>query len=638
LTRPPTLNSCILLLLCLAANTSICLGFQQQQLFSRIGRFGPTTSYPLRQMEDLSGDDDDDTKKKKVVIVGGGIGGLATAARIQSMLPNCEVTIVEKNAEIGGRCGSFSLALENGGTFRHERGPSLLLLPDVYREVFTSCSKSGKTAEDYGLKMAQCVPAYQVVFEDGSRLNVGFPRLATEKMSLEEVESRRIMDSLEPDGSIKWDDYMRATSAFLDCGLPNFIEERLDLGSFPSFLQEALRDFGKAWPLKPHSDVLDAIFESEKLKALASFQDLYVGLEPYRNKAQVGGGVFQSTAPAVFGLLAAIELHPSNSKSGVFAPIGGFGKVADALGELGKELGTKVTLNTMVTSIEEDGVYIQHNNNKDDGEQEFLAADLIICNADLPYATKSLLVDRPKSASGKTTTATFDWDDQFSFSSGVIAFHWSTKRRYNDALNTHNVFMIAGSQSQAELSWKTLRTNDGNVDENTPFNFYVHRASDTDPSAAPDGCDAIMVLVPCRTLLRDPDCANLPRDKALQKYKEQFSEEVIDKARKAVFRRLSVIESLKDLEQDILEEVVDTPATWADQFHVGAGTPFALSHGFAQLSLTRPGAGYSKDKKKNLLYCGASSRPGNGVPLVLIGAKQVAEKAIAKLTQQEDDR
>ena len=58
------------------------------------------------------------------------------------------------------------------------------------------------------------------------------------------------------------------------------------------------------------------IFSSEKMRALASFQDLYVGLEPYRNDALLGGGVLKSTAPAVFGLLAAIELHPSNEKSG----------------------------------------------------------------------------------------------------------------------------------------------------------------------------------------------------------------------------------------------------------------------------------------------------------------------------------
>jgi hypothetical protein len=52
------------------------------------------------------------------------------------------------------------------------------------------------------------------------------------------------------------------------------------------------------------------------MKALASFQDLYVGLEPFRNNVLVGGGVLRSTAPAIFGLLAAIELHPSNDKSG----------------------------------------------------------------------------------------------------------------------------------------------------------------------------------------------------------------------------------------------------------------------------------------------------------------------------------
>jgi hypothetical protein len=52
------------------------------------------------------------------------------------------------------------------------------------------------------------------------------------------------------------------------------------------------------------------------MRALASFQDLYVGLEPYRNQKQIGGGVWTSTAPAVFGLLAAIELHPTNHHSG----------------------------------------------------------------------------------------------------------------------------------------------------------------------------------------------------------------------------------------------------------------------------------------------------------------------------------
>ena len=62
--------------------------------------------------------------------------------------------------------------------------------------------------------------------------------------------------------------------------------------------------------------MLDDTFVSNKMKALASFQNLYVGLEPYRNDDQIGGGVLKKTAPAVFGLLAAIELHTTNKKAG----------------------------------------------------------------------------------------------------------------------------------------------------------------------------------------------------------------------------------------------------------------------------------------------------------------------------------
>ena len=52
------------------------------------------------------------------------------------------------------------------------------------------------------------------------------------------------------------------------------------------------------------------------------------------------------------------------------------------------------------------------------------------------------------------------------------------------------------------------------------FNFYVHRAGKTDDTACPDGCDAIMVLVPCPTLARNEDFASLPRDKAIAAYEE----------------------------------------------------------------------------------------------------------------------
>ena len=193
---------------------------------------------------------------------------------------------------------------------------------------------------------------------------------------------------------------------------------------------------------------------------MASFQDLYVGLEPYKNEGKLAGGVLSSTAPAVFGLLAAIELHPNNKNAGVFAPIGGFQSVTNAFEKLLDELGVEIQCDTTVSKVTNDGVWVRPN---DANEASFLASDLTIVNADLPYAKNSLLSkdkseqvqDGETAKSFPPSTDKFDWDDKFSFSSGVISFYWSLNKPL-DALNTHNVFLSTKSRSEAEASWKVL--------------------------------------------------------------------------------------------------------------------------------------------------------------------------------------
>jgi len=580
-----------------------------------------------------------ESNHQRVVIIGAGVGGLATAARVSSQLPNTEVIVLEKNDcnKLGGRCGSFDIDIPGVGLFRHERGPSLLLLKDEYEQLFTDCSRDEKTAKSYGLDMKQCIPAYQVVFEDGDTIPIGFPRSkCAQGLSLDEIkdiqileqESIRKFNNLEPNGFDKWQDYLDTCAAYLDCGLPNFIEERLDVPSFPAFLREALRE-GR-WPLQPHSTMLSSLFESPKMIALASFQDLYVGLSPYINKGQMGGGVLRKTAPAVFGLLAAIELHPTNKRAGVFAPVEGFRQVAESIYKLCIDNNVKFQFDSSVTSITDEGVYYI-NKEESDTEKKFIDADLIICNADVPYATETIT---RSDHSNDEYQERYDWNDKFDFSSGVIAFHWSVSKRL-DALNTHNVFMSANTTSDAEDSWAVLRDDDiqstsaSSSMKGTPFNFYVHRAGMTDNTACPSGCDSIMVLLPCQGLVRQKELASLPRKEAMEAYKQQFNTDVINNAREAVLDRLSVLKGLENLDEIILNEVIDTPQTYADYYNVGAGVPFGLSHGLGQLSLTRPGA--KSKSHNNVLFVGASSRPGNGVPLVLIGAKQVTRKATEKL-------
>merc|ERR1711865_1363331 len=98
-------------------------------------------------------------QQQHVLIVGGGVGGLAVAARIAAAATTAtKVTILEKNAAIGGRCGSFwvsdllqqdnmkNTARSTSTAFRHEQGPSLLLLPHIYEEIFTATTAAAAAA------------------------------------------------------------------------------------------------------------------------------------------------------------------------------------------------------------------------------------------------------------------------------------------------------------------------------------------------------------------------------------------------------------------------------------------------------------------------------------------------------------
>ena len=139
-----------------------------------------------------------------------------------------------------------------------------------------------------------------------------------------------------------------------------------------------------------------------------------------------------------------------------------------------------------------------------------------------------------------------------------------------------------------------------------------------------------MILVPCPILQRNPKMSRAMREDALAYYNSTITPAMIDAARNAVLHRMAVVES--DLKSHIMHEFVDTPASFAGSYHVAAGTPFALSHGLGQLSLARPGAGTGN--LPNVLYVGASSRPGNGVPLVLVGAELAAKQAQNVLQRQ----
>ena len=71
------------------------------------------------------------------VVIGAGFGGIASAIRLRAM--NYNVTLIEKNSDLGGRARTF---YKNGYTF--DAGPTVITAPYLLDELFTLFKKDIK--------------------------------------------------------------------------------------------------------------------------------------------------------------------------------------------------------------------------------------------------------------------------------------------------------------------------------------------------------------------------------------------------------------------------------------------------------------------------------------------------------------
>ena|SRR5687768_11389497 len=95
------------------------------------------------------------------IVIGAGIGGLAAAGRLARA--GYKVTIVEKAATPGGRA-----SLVEQGDYRFDGGPTLFLMPQVFRETYAAL---GERMEDH-LELTRLDPTYKVHFHDGTSLDL----------------------------------------------------------------------------------------------------------------------------------------------------------------------------------------------------------------------------------------------------------------------------------------------------------------------------------------------------------------------------------------------------------------------------------------------------------------------------------
>ena len=97
----------------------------------------------------------------RVAVVGAGLGALAAAARLAAL--GHAVTVLEQAPQVGGKLGWYA---RDGHGF--DTGPSLVTLPQLYRDLFAA---TGGPLED-AVDLVRLDPAVAYRFTDGTRLSV----------------------------------------------------------------------------------------------------------------------------------------------------------------------------------------------------------------------------------------------------------------------------------------------------------------------------------------------------------------------------------------------------------------------------------------------------------------------------------
>lgn len=485
------------------------------------------------------------SRRLDVVVVGAGLGGLSAAAHL--VAAGHSVTIVERDAIPGGRAGMIS-----ADGFHLDNGPTVLTMPGLLADTFAA---AGAHMADF-VTIAPVDPMYRACYADGSTL---FVRHGREAMT---EEIRQFSNGHEAEAFGRFCDWLEQLyrvemAHFIDA---NF-NSPLDLLKPWRAGLELVRmgGFGKL------GRKVASFFHDERLQRIFSFQSMYAGLAPYE-------------ALSLYAVITYMD-----SVEGVFVPHGGMHAMATGLAAAVEKAGVTIRYDSPVTRIVRTSSGAVAGVDIDGGEH--LSADVVVCNADLPVAYRTLLDDvaAPRAArNGKYSPSCVLWV------AGVRGLPPA------DAAH-HNIHF----GHDWDASFKAL-IHDGVRMPDPSILVTLHSLDDA--TLAPEGCSSIYVLEPTPNLDGRVDWSR-ERDRITESMRTKVA-------------------SLGYPTDVVVERIYD-PLDW-QAMGMERGTPFALAHTFRQTGPFRPN---NIDKRvPGLVFTGSSTLPGVGVPMVLISGKLAAER------------
>ena len=315
---------------------------------------------------------------------------------------------------------------------------------------------------------------------------------------------------------------------------------------------------------------LERNFDSQEVKVIFSLVSFFLGSTPFQT-------------PAVYSLLNYTELQ----HDGYWNVQGGMYKIVEAIKSILDSKGARFHFNTEIASLESNGGKVTAAI-ATDGRR--FTADHIVCNADAA-AFRGKVLNRKRFDAPKL--------DKMEWTLAPFTIYLGVNRKL-DNLYHHNYFLGNNFKDYADTIFKT------SVSPKKPY-YYVNVRSRSNDNSAPEGCDSLFILCPVPDLRYKPDWSD--------------AEALADTIVEDMGERIGF-----DIKANTVTRTVLTPTDWQDKFNLYRGSGLGLAHGLNQIGGFRPA---NKDEQfANLYYVGASTIPGTGLPIVVIGSRLTAERIL----------
>ena len=367
---------------------------------------------------------------RNAVIIGAGVGGLATAVRLAHR--GYQVEVFEKLPECGGRAH----IIEDRG-FKFDTGPSFVLMPDLFDEVFSSCGEDLKRHLD--LRVLDI--SYKIFYPDGTTFTV----------YCDSEKTKQELEKIEKGSAHSYDAFIEETSKVYKSVRPLL---------YHCFKKSNLLN-PKYWNLllklkahKSYWQLAKEFFKTDKLCYALTFESMFIGVSPF-------------DAPSFYSVIAYTD-HVQK----IAHPMGGMYQIPKALEKIAQKFGTKFNYNAEIKRItHRKGSLILET---PEGEVD---ADKVVVNVDYAY-TQSELLRRPLS--------------RFKYSCSVYLMYLGLKQKI-EGLEHHNLFFASDLRKNLQQIFKDYLVP-------PDPSFYIHVPTRTDPSLAPEGRDIAYILVPVPNL------------------------------------------------------------------------------------------------------------------------------------------